>query len=564
MNRMLIVNLKRFGDIFQTQHLIDSIKSERPGTEIDILCYKEMARAAKILCGVSNIHTIDRKKVVSYFKNNIYSDGLALNELEVSLASVKNQRYPQIVNYSNDRVSTFLASYLKEESTENLGISFTPRQTIDYSGPYAVVLNDITTQSNFTPYNFNDTYHHLCGLTYKSEFKRDRVKTNKTHDKTARNNLNRLRASKSEDVSGVSIVGFQLFASKQEKEIPDTTLEETIKRVLQSDKMVPIILLAPTIEERNRVNKLNQKFNNRLVSVEADFIALPSVLKNIDLLVSPDTAVKHLADLVNTPVLEISLGASPIFKQGTVGTKSAIISRPGNMRSFKTNTIVRDTEIEKNKLLTGDYLFGAIEALIGEKNFAELDSADYCIYRPTRVVDGTVYMPISGPYNASFEAKRVLGRAIIQKVNKGIVDENLIEMAYQKLGRKNFQIAIEDEKTALSILTKELLSTLRGLIQTQENKRKAPAFIEALERLLSHCFYNNLAAIHALSFRAKIESLNSSSLEANFKEVEGLLYELKDNLQSSLYVFKRCEDIGYAIKTQTPTSQNNTGREQTL
>ena len=145
-----------------------------------------------------------------------------------------------------------------------------------------------------------------------------------------------------------------------------------------------------------------------------------------------------------------------------------------------------------------------------------------------------------------FEARRVMARAIIQKTSKGVIDENLIEAAYQRIDRKEFQGAIEEEKVALATLTKELLSTLRGLIQTQENKNKAPVFIEALEKLLSRCFDNNLAAIHALQFRAKIESLNSSTMEENFKEVEGLLYELKDNLQSSMFVFKACEEIGYS------------------
>ncbi len=564
MKRILIVNLKRFGDIFQTQHLVDSLRRDKPGVQVDLLCYQEMVRAAKVLCGVREVNTIDRKKVVSYYKNNIYSDGLALNELQQTLDFVKQNDYDQVLNYSNDKVSTFICSYLVGRADQALGISFTSRQTLNYSSSYSVVLNDIVTQTNFTPYSFNDLAHHICDTTYTCDFQRERVKSNKAHDKTARNNLNRLRSSKSEDISGVSIIGFQLFASAKEKEIPEETLIETIKLVLEDERMVPIILLAPNPQEREKANRLNQRFNNRLVSVEADFIALPSVLKNIDLVVTPDTAIKHLSDLVNTPVVEVSLGPSPLFKQGSVNPNSIIISRPANLRTFKSQSIVSEQEIEKNKELKGSLLFDVIKHQLIEdaSGFNSENMNGFCLYRPTKVVDGVTYFPIAGEYDGVFEAKRTLSRSIIQKVFKGVIDENLIEAAYQQIGRRNIQAAIEEEKHALSILTKELLSTLRGLIQTRENKNKAPVFIEALEKLLSHCFDNNLAAIHALNFRAKIESLNSSSLEANFKEVEGLLYELKDYLQSSLYVFKRCEDIGHSIKT--PSTRPASIRENTL
>lgn len=566
MRKILVVNLKRFGDIFQTQHLINTIKEEKPSVQIDLLCYQEMSRAAKILCGVNEIHCLDRKKIISYYKNNIYSDGLALNQLETSLSTIREGGYDQVLNYSNDSVSTYICSYITKEETEALGISYSSRQTLNYSGPFAVALNDITTQTSFTPYNYNDLHHHISDITFKGNFRSDRVKSNKTHDKTARNNLNRLRSSKSDDISGVSIVGFQLSASRKDKEIPEETLIETIELVRNSSNMVPIILLAPNSMEREKANSINQRFDNKLVSVEADFIALPSVLKNIDLVVTPDTAIKHLSDLLNTPVLEVSLGASPIFKQGSVNPKSIIVSRPGNLRTFKESLLISEQEESLNKKLTGQYLFDVIQSQLQDIEFSEhvMSSNEFCLYQAKKVIDGTAYLPITGNFNGPFEAKRILSRGIIQKVFKGVIDENLIELAYQKIGRKDFQIAIEEEKNALSILTKELLSTLRGLIQTQENKNKAPVFIEALEKLLSHCFDNNLAAIHALNFRAKIESLNSSSLEANFKEVEGLLYELKDNLQSSLFVFKRCEDIGYSIKSKAAVTNSQRQRENTL
>lgn len=562
MKKTLIVNLKRFGDIFQTGHLISTLKDKQPNHEIHLLCYDECASAAKTLKGLTKVHSLDRKKIVTYYKNPIYSDGLAFNEIQKKTQTIQEEGYDRVINYSNDSVSTYLCSFFASSKTAISGISFTSKQTISYSSESAIVLNDIVTQTDFTPFNLNDLYHDLVDEIYTPS-DREKVKSNKTHDKTALNNLNRLREIKNSDTSAVSIVGFQICSSSPLKDIPFETLKNVIQSVYSHPNMVPILIIAPTAQERDYSNKINTLFENRLVSVEADFIALPSVLKNIDLLVSPDTSVKHLADLVEMPVLEISLGYAPFLKQGTINPRSAIITAPPHLRIFKEGGESEERIREVNSLLSDQLIFQTILTLLGNEN-TEVNNhlSNFCVYRPVKVIDGIYHMPVSGPINGVFEAKRVLGRAIIQKIFKGVIDENLFELAYGKIDRKDIQAAIEDEKQALSIVTKELLSTLRGLIQTQESKSKAPAFIEALEKLLSRCFDRNLAAIPTLVFRAQIESLNSDSLEANFKEVEALLYKLKDNLQGSLFVFKVCEEVGYGIKSNPRAKE--TQREGTL
>lgn len=557
MNKLLIINLKRFGDIFQTGHLIQTLRESKPGTEIHLLCYQESTRAAKVLKGISKIHTIDRQKITSFYKNSIYSDGLAFNEMERTLNSVIEEGFNEVVNYSSDKVSTFLSSYLEGTGSRVHGISFTSRQTLKYSNNYSLVLNDVLTQVSFTPLSHNDCYHQIMGELYReTTAHKDAVKTSKIHNETARNNLNRLRSMKSEDTSGVSIIGIQLLASSPEKSIPTEVLIELIRKINKNSNMYPILLIAPTDQERNAANTINQEFSNRLVSVEADFIALPSVLKNIDLLLTPDTSVKHMADLLDTPTLEISLGPAPFLKQGTINTKSGIISSIATTRVFRENTEAPEVSIESNRNLDLEFTFECMKDLLGLD--ANPTSQTHSFYRPRKVVDGIYFSPQKGSFNESFEIKRALARATIQKVTTGVIDENLIEYLLSSFNRREALKTIEEEKAGVGLVTKDLLSTLRGLIQTQENKSKAPMFIESLERLLTRCFDNYVASVPTLVFRARVESLNSSSMEENFKEVESLLYKLKDDLQSCIYVFKRFEDISYGIKKAPLQSESIT------
>ncbi|MCR9205590.1 MAG: hypothetical protein NXH75_13485 [Halobacteriovoraceae bacterium] len=566
MNKILIINLKRFGDIFQTGHLIQTLKESKPGSEFHLLCFDESVRAAKVLKGITRIHTIDRQKITAYYKNSIYSDGLSMNSFQKTIEEVAREGFQEVINYSNDKISTNLTSYFRGLGAETKGISYTSKQTIQYSSPFALILNDVLTQYPYTPYNFNDCYHQINGEFFKTEGgKKGIIKSSKVHDETARNNLDRLRTMKSNDSQSVSIIGIQIAASSKEKSIPEETIIETIKLINKNPKMFPILLTAPSAKEKDAASRINEEFGNRLVSVEADFIALPSVLKNTDLLLTPDTSVKHMADLLEVPSLEISVGPAPFLKQGSILKGSGIISESPQLRIFKEGSEASETILEKNRTLEPEFIFESMKLLLGMED-ASPTSSTHCLYTTADVVDGTWHKPIAGSFDSGFEVKRALGRATIQKVVSGIMDENMIEMVLTGLDRKEVQAAIEEEKTGVSIVTKDLLSTLRGLIQTQENNHKVSSFVENLEKLLSRCFEAKLAAIPTLIFRAKIESLISSSMEENFKEVEGLLYNLKDDLQSCLFVFKRFEEIGYGIKKPVSKTQATTTerKENTL
>lgn len=545
MEKILLINLKKFGDIFQSGHLVSSIRSLHPNAQIDILCFEESMSATKTLVGITNISRINRKKITSFFKNNIYSDGMAFNEFEKSLKKVIANKYTRIINYSNDRVSTYLASYISSILNADVaGIHFNSKNSVQHSNNFSIVLNDILTTSALCPLNFNDTYHYLCGIEANHK-QNTKIKSNPAHDKTASENFDRLRASKKNGDQKIHIIGVQLCTSSKTKNIPKEILTQTLERFLDLPNFIPILLNAPTQEERNLVKEINQKLDNRLVSVEADFIALPSVLKGIDLLLTPDTSIKHMADLVNTPCLEISLGEAPFLKQGTINPKSAIISLPANLRVFKEGVEDSDIILKDNKSLHPELIIHTISALLGENldiEFNDNQDSKFCTYRPVKLLKGISYIPVSGPYSEVFECRRILSRSITLRLTDLDIDsakqeaQEVYQLIHKKFDSKTISQILNEEKYALSDLTKDLLSTLRSLIQTQEDRRKGSCFVEALEKLISHCFDNNFSSLATLFFRAKLESLNASSLEENFTDVEALLYELKSNLQKCFNV----------------------------
>ncbi|MEK6626630.1 MAG: hypothetical protein AABY86_16805 [Bdellovibrionota bacterium] len=63
MKRILIINLRRFGDIFYSAPVIGGLLEKYPTAEISYLTYQESVRAARVFSQLNNLFTIDREKI---------------------------------------------------------------------------------------------------------------------------------------------------------------------------------------------------------------------------------------------------------------------------------------------------------------------------------------------------------------------------------------------------------------------------------------------------------------------------------------------------------------------
>ena len=143
MKEVLVINLKRNGDIFTTGHIIRSILKKDPNTRISLLVLKEFERAAEALKGISQIYSIDRKKILTFAKNRIFSDGFALDQLNSDLNKVMLKSWDTIFNYSNDRVSTHITTLLKGRTTKHIGIRFNDYCNVEHSNEWSIIFNDV-------------------------------------------------------------------------------------------------------------------------------------------------------------------------------------------------------------------------------------------------------------------------------------------------------------------------------------------------------------------------------------------------------------------------------------
>ena len=525
MKKILIINLRRLGDVFSTAHLINSLTANSEN-QVSLLTYKESSKASNLLKNVSGLFEIDRKELITLKTNKLFSDGFAFEQLFGQLSAIKNQEWDQIINYSNDIVGAYLCSYLKDSCKEIIGVHYNSQRNIVMQNEWELLFNDVLPVVKYAPIHFVDCYHKMAGSPLVKDG--EKLNTNPKYNEMAFNNINAVRKEHNSVDGQSKAIGIQLKTADVSKDIPEETLHELIELIRGHEELIPFLLIAPNDDERRLAESFNNAHNNELVVVEADLQAMASVLMNMDMLITPDTAIKHIADLTETPVLEVSLGHAPFLKQGTYSKDSLILTDVISERHFTKENTVSITAITAL-----DIMSCMLYSLTRSKSIKPRLSHGITLYQSSFDQMGIRYTPIAGTVNTKIEIHRLMSRQLISTWFEQESDMRI----YQDVCNLDLNTATEwtnSEKSVVTSVMKDILGTLRSLLQSAENKKSSKDFVMNLGKLISHVESESLVQIPVSMFKSKIEAINVKTFEENAKEVEVLLYELKSDMQKIL------------------------------
>ena len=532
MKKILIINLRRLGDVFSTAHLINSLTANGEN-QVSLLSYKENSKASSILKNLNNVYEIDRKELITLKTNKLFSDGFAFEHLFNQVSVIKNQEWDQIINYSNDIVGAHLSSYLKESSKEIIGVHYNTQRNIVMQNEWELLFNDVLPIVKYAPIHFVDCYHKMAGTPLVKDG--PKIIVNSKYNEMAFNNVNAVRKSHNSIEGQCKAIGIQIKTADTSKDIPEKTLHELLDLIRSHVELIPFLLIAPNEDERRIAESFNNAHNNELIVVEADLQAMTSVLMNMDMLITPCTAIKHLADLTDTPVLEISLGHAPFLKQGSYSKDSLILTDVISNREFTKSKVTTHTSITAL-----DIMSCILYTLTRSKVIKPRLSDNVTLYQSSFDQLGIRYTPIAGTVNTKIEIHRLMSRQLISTW----FDQNSDMHIYQDVCNLDLNSATEwtnSEKVIVTNVMKDILGTLRSLLQSSENKKSSRDFIMNLGKLISHISSESLVQIPVSMFKSKIESINVKTFEENAKEVEILLYELKSDTQKILQCLQELE-----------------------
>lgn len=547
MKKILIINLRRLGDVFSTAHLINSMTAT--GTNhVSLLTYKESSKAAENLRNIQELYEIDRKEIITLKTNKLFSDGFAFEQLFNQISNIKSQEWDQIINYSNDIVGAYLASYLKDSCKHVIGVHFNGQRNVVTQNDWELLFNDVLPVVKYAPVHFVDCYHKMAGVSLVKEGAK--LKTNPRYNESAFNNINAVRKAHHVPEGQSKIIGIQLKTADASKDIPEQTLHELITLIKANEELIPFLLIAPNDQERRMAEEFNKRHNDELVVVEADLLAVTSVLMNIDLLITPDTAVKHIADLTDTPVVEVSLGHAPFLKQGSYSKDALILTDTIATRGFTKGSTGSQSSISAL-----DIMATTLYALTRSKSIKPRLSAGVTLYQASYDQMGIRYTPIAGTIDTKIEIQRLMSRQLIN----AMFEQNPDQEIYSDVCNLDLTTASESvaqEKNIVTNVMKDILGTLRSLLQSTENRKSSKDFVMNLGKLISHIEGDSLVQIPVAMFKSKIEAINVKTFEENAKEVEVLLYELKSDMQKILQCLKELEVQINASKMEDMITRN--------
>lgn len=544
MKKILIINLRRIGDIISTGHLINSIKSSSPLSMIDILTYKENSQAAECLEGIHSIHSIDRKRIITLAHHDFIPNVHAFDQIFQDIEPLTLEHWDMIINYSNELVGSYLASFLKSNTNKICGTYIAENRQVITQERAEILFNHIIPEKPISPMHFVDCYLNIAGASFSNY--NCPLRITEENKATIEENISLIKSVHVDNfpevkTENIKLIAIQLKTSSPEKDIPITEIKNFLNLLLSNCSLIPIIITPPNSKELELAKSINVEFKERIPIAESDLKALPAFLSSVDLVVTPDTSIKHFSDLVNTPVLEISIGKAPFLKQGTYAKNSLILSDLLSCKEESGNSSHCQTKI------LGSDIYLCMQLMLNPKALSSITFGEsVVVYKPIFDEAGIYYKYIAGYFDSEIESRRTIERMFCNSFLKKksmspsfYISEIKYMSPSQKQSSKNF---LQSEVDILTCALKDILAALRSLIQCSAGHNKQNQFVLNLENLLNKGDSHFLISIPLKHFRYRVENIELSTFSDNIKHVEIALFDLKADLQKILTLIKSFED----------------------
>lgn len=506
MKQILIINFKRFGDILSMGEYISSLIEKYPQAHISLLIFEEFSRISNCFQNVKKVYTIDRKKILVLKKNKIFSSYIALNELNESIKDLRKIHWNHIVNYSSDRLASFIIPSLKH--SHYYGIKYNQKSNKVFSSEWSKVLNEVVTSYHPSPLTLKDCHFQIAKISPPNEMKA--LYVDEKHNAAVIENFTKIRNYyKLKWNKNIKIIGIQLLSSQKEKNIPTKTLIKTIEQLTLTGNYFPVLLIAPNDHEREYANSITKSFKNKIIIIESSFKNLIPVLLNIDLVITPDTFLVHMANLTNTPLVNVIFSNKYLYQHGT--------SRTGDL-VLKFN----DKNIDHKAICDTVNLFY-------NKNFLNmnLQSRNVSIYEANQDQLGTKYVPLAGNFNIDLEYRYQLSRLYMAHT---FLDKNLEITDYFEENLFNTYSLDKYLTTELMNVQQVLKYNLQILKKIRSNNRDNNTFIIAIQKIIDLADENTILTIPISLFKEQISTIEAFNFVKNIAEFERIVLQLKDEI----------------------------------
>jgi ADP-heptose:LPS heptosyltransferase len=301
--RILIVNLTRFGDLLQTSPAIAALKRQHPGAAITLMAEKNFADVCDGIPGIDRVYRAELDRL----GNLMLEGGAQLLEayryVEGVIGELRAERFDLALNYSSSRMSAVFMGLLRIPDVR--GWSMTPDGLRVIRHPWARLFATMCLNRRVATFNLVDYY---CAMTGSL------AGTRRLHYTVVPEAEGRAAALLSErGIGGTErVVAMQLGASRAIRQWPEASFVGLGRALAAAGFRIVVIGGGG---DRPLGDRVVAEIGPAAVNTcgRTGIGELGAVLARAEVLVTGDTGPMHMAVAVGTPVVGLFFGpASPV------------------------------------------------------------------------------------------------------------------------------------------------------------------------------------------------------------------------------------------------------------
>ena len=515
--RVLFINFNDHKSIISSGSLISRIANDEKTFSISLLIFEEYRSSALALNNIEEIMTIDRDSIRSLFNSRIYPKHFSLNLFLDKIECINNGDFDLIVNYSGDTVANYLSGYLAS-NVEVCGSYYSYKNNLCHTNEWSIV-NDIVEEVDYLSFDRNEIYGKMMDLGESKGSCSYLVR--EKHEKTVEHSLNKLGALNRNGGEQPKFVGVCIESGKKSKSIPVRIIMDLLREMRERKGLLPLVITGVDDEDECVAKTINERFGHSLTLVKMDIVAAPSLIKGLDALICTDTYFKYLADLVGTSVVELSFGDTALYGGPGCLIMAAISD---NRRVYKEKEGISSTK--EKKYIKSSSIVKALEYVLHQDSNKLNIGSDVAVYGREGTKNEFFCEKIDEDKEGEISIHRIMVRntIMLRFYPSADFDKKFDYMASHN-SRKSLNRWINSERSMVTSLMKDILSTIRLVLQSQKDKSKALELAHKFDSLFSYEKVESPVRIPIIFFRGVGFSMDN--VDFVLKE----LYKTKNHVQ---------------------------------
>jgi heptosyltransferase III len=324
--KILIIQLARFGDIFQSWPVANALKRQFPDCEVHVLVRKKFAAGLDGLSAVDRKWLLDLEAIFLPLIEESPDIQSSISKLENFCNELKEQKFDQIINLTFSPASSRFVDLCRSEATKLHGYSRTADDHLAIGDDGSAYFYAQVGVQKSNRVHITDLFAHVAEVDLNDNralLESQNSAANKTLDENSTHTKDQFNLA--DRVFGGAIL-IHTTASDLAKTFTWSKWAQVVKGLVAGwNGEVILIGSAADVEIAERVRGVTGTRSAVNLCGQLKFSELLSLMTRSSILIGGDSAPIHLASIANLPTLNISMPCVRFWETGPKAEGSVVL-----------------------------------------------------------------------------------------------------------------------------------------------------------------------------------------------------------------------------------------------